>query len=136
LSPETQPQTPAHLPEARHQSRFHPSYTAPVTRGATRRIRSPINNGDGAGSETRAQVRQFLSYTPSRASRAASPIGLIEGGFQGLYGGRENGDDEQNWVQGVRFNSAGTRIWSSRGIVNEGMRDTPEPEDWRIGRRE
>jgi hypothetical protein len=53
-----------------------------------------------------------------------------------LYGGRENGDDEQNWVQGVRFNSAETRIWSSRGVANEGMRDTPEPEDWRIGRRE
>ncbi|TAQ89286.1 hypothetical protein B7494_g2361 [Chlorociboria aeruginascens] len=36
VSPESQPQTPANLPEARHQSRYHSSYTAPITRAGTR----------------------------------------------------------------------------------------------------
>src|ERR1035441_9066211 len=53
-------------------------------------------------------LAEFVDLLPARG-------GLIEGDFQGLYGGRENGDDEQNWVEGVRFNSAETRTWSFPG---------------------
>ncbi|KAK2628019.1 hypothetical protein QTJ16_002665 [Diplocarpon rosae] len=136
LSPETQPQTPAHLPESRHQSRYHPSYTAPVTRAAARRG-TPINNGDGEGLQSVPRQRHVPFYTPLRGGRSTSPLGLTQSGFEGLYGGRENGDEEQNWVEGVRFNNAETRLWGSRDGQNEGgsLRETPEPDEWRVGRR-
>jgi hypothetical protein len=91
LPPDSQPQTPAQLPEARHQSRYHHSYTAPITRvRASRRVlTSPLR--------------------PLR--RSDSPLGLLSVGFQGLYGGRENGDDQQHWVDGVRFDNAEIRLW-------------------------
>ncbi len=135
LSPEVQPQTPAHLPEARHQSRYHPSYTAPVTRAAARRG-APIGF-DGEGQQTLPRQRHVPFYTPLRPGRPASPIGLTQGGYQGLYGGRENGDEEQSWVEGVRFNNAETRLWGSRDAQNNGgsLRETPEPDEWRVGRR-
>ncbi|CAL3962399.1 unnamed protein product [Diplocarpon coronariae] len=137
LSPETQPQTPAHLPESRHQSRYHASYTAPVTRAAARRG-TPINHGDGEGLPSVPRQRHVPSYTPLRGGRSTSPLGLTQSGFEGLYGGRENGDEEQNWVEGVRFNHAETRLWGSRDGQNEGgsLRETPEPDEWRVGRRE
>jgi hypothetical protein len=89
----SQPQTPANLPEAQHQSRFHPSYTAPVRRvgpGADR-----INSRDR---EAPSQDRARQLSTPLRrpAGRSASPIGMSRDGFAGLYGGRENGDEERN----------------------------------------
>ncbi|KAK0103560.1 hypothetical protein ONS95_005577 [Cadophora gregata] len=136
-SPELQPQTPAHLPEARHQSRYHPSYTAPVTRAAARRAQN-IDNADGEGlQQSLPRQRQVPLYTPLRGGRPASPIGLVQGGFQGLYGGRENGDEEQSWVEGVRFNNAETRLWGTRDAQNEGgsLTRTPEPDEWRVGRR-
>ncbi|EKD14650.1 hypothetical protein MBM_07371 [Drepanopeziza brunnea f. sp. 'multigermtubi' MB_m1] len=136
LSPDIQPQTPANLPESRHQSRYHPSYTAPVTRAVARRG-APINNSDGEGMAGIYRRRQVPFYTPMRGGRPPSPIGLTQGGFQGLYGGRENGDDEQSWVDGVRFNNAETRLWGARDAQNEGgnLRSTPEPDEWRVGRR-
>ncbi|KAI9056088.1 hypothetical protein LZ554_001017 [Drepanopeziza brunnea f. sp. 'monogermtubi'] len=136
LSPDVQPQTPANLPESRHQSRYHPSYTAPVIRAAARRG-APINNSDGEGMAGIYRRRQVPFYTPMRGGRPPSPIGLTQGGFQGLYGGRENGDDEQSWVDGVRFNNAETRLWGARDAQNEGgnLRSTPEPDEWRVGRR-
>ncbi|PVH75526.1 hypothetical protein DL98DRAFT_575016 [Cadophora sp. DSE1049] len=137
VSPELQPQTPAHLPESRHQSRYHPSYTAPVTRAAARRAQV-VDNVDGEGlQQSLPRQRQIPLYTPLRGGRSASPIGLVQGGFQGLYGGRENGDEEQSWVEGVRFNNAETRLWGARDAQNEGgsLRRTPEPDEWRIGRR-
>ncbi|KAF8852405.1 hypothetical protein BDZ45DRAFT_730208 [Acephala macrosclerotiorum] len=140
LPPDTQPQTPANLPEARHQSRYHASYTAPVTRNVAQRGASSINTTNRAG--TRSSVRrQAPFYTPVRASRVNrrtdSPTGMRDEGFEGLYGGRENGDEEQNWVEGVRFNNAEARLWGARDAGNdaEALRETPEPEDWRVGRR-
>ena len=58
-------------------------------------------------------------------------------GFQGLYGGRENGDEEHSWAEGIRFNNAEVRLWGVRDARNDGtsMRLTPEPEEWRVGRR-
>jgi hypothetical protein len=89
----SQPQTPANLPEAEHQSRFHPSYTAPVRRAALRADR--INSRDREGpSLDRAQ--QLSTPLRQPAGRFASPIGTSRDGFAGLYGGRENGDEESN----------------------------------------
>ncbi|KUJ23025.1 uncharacterized protein LY89DRAFT_727811 [Mollisia scopiformis] len=136
LSPDTQPQTPANLPEARHQSRYHASYTAPVTRNAARIAVSSISSTHRVGS--RGPDRQHALYTPVRAARRPdSPSGMRDEGFEGLYGGRENGDEEQLWVEGVRFNNAETRLWGERDARNNGgaLRETPEPEDWRVGRR-
>lgn len=136
LSPTIQPQTPAHLPESRHRSRFHPSYTAPVTR--TRARFYSINSGDGAIHNTPSPQSGQSTATPSRrgtAARSRSPAGLLNHGFQGLYGGRENGDEEQNWVDGVRFSSAEVRLWGARDEQDgRSLRDTPERESWRIGR--
>ncbi|KIN01468.1 hypothetical protein OIDMADRAFT_29130 [Oidiodendron maius Zn] len=136
LSPMIQPQTPAHLPESRHRSRFHPSYTAPVTR--TRARFYSINSGHGGIHNTPSPQSGHSSATPSRRGTAAgsrSPAGLLNHGFQGLYGGRENGDEEQNWVDGVRFSSAEVRLWETRDEQDgRTLRDTPERELWRIGR--
>lgn len=102
----SQPQTPQHLPEARHQSRFHPSYTAP----ASQRNESPGSVQANTGRR--------------RGTRSDSPTGMETPGFQGLYGGQENTDDE------VMFNRAAQRLWalgSGRGH-GRSMSDTPERE--------
>lgn len=46
--------------------------------------------------------------------RSGSPAGMSDDGFQGLYGGRENGDDEQSWIDGVRARNAEMRTWQTR----------------------
>ena len=78
-------------------------------------------------------------YTPLRRGigRSDSPMGMMQGGFSGLYGGAENADEENNWAEGVRFSYAETRLWGLRDARNDGtsLRETPEPEDWRVGRR-
>jgi hypothetical protein len=59
-------------------------------------------------------------------------------GFQGLYGGRENGDDERRWLEGVRFDNAETRLWGigdARTADERVLNDTPEREDWRLNIR-
>ncbi|KPM41224.1 hypothetical protein AK830_g5370 [Neonectria ditissima] len=73
LSMRAQPQTPRHLPEARHQSRFDGSYTAPV------------------GGRRGRTVRDLTSGVQAR--RGGSPSGLRTPGFQGLFGGRENAEE-------------------------------------------
>lgn len=128
LPPHTQPQTPVHLPESRHQSRYHPAYTAPIPRVADA---FRIGTRDVVPRPFRAQV----PTTPSRRSRV-SPAGLQRPGFRGLYGGIENGDDEQSWVEGVRFSNAEVRLWGLRDAAGDGrtLGDTPEREEWRVGR--
>jgi hypothetical protein len=135
----SQPQTPTHLPEARHQSRFHPSYTAPVARATARLVALPAHNIEsrtrrGPGLE---RLRQLSTPLRRAAGRSASPIGMLQSGLTGLYGGRENGDEEHAWAEGVRFSYAETRLWGLRDARNDGtsLRETPEPEDWRVGRR-
>ena len=63
-------------------------------------------------------------------------MGLQNAGFRGLYGGRENGDEEQSWIDGVRFSNAEVRLWGLRDSAGDGpmLRDTPESEAWRVGR--
>lgn len=46
--------------------------------------------------------------------RSGSPAGMSDDGFRGLYGGRENGDDEQSWIDGVRARNAEMRNWQTR----------------------
>ncbi|KAI0156411.1 hypothetical protein GGR57DRAFT_81539 [Xylariaceae sp. FL1272] len=69
----TQPQTPLNLPEARHRSRLHEPFTAPVQRIARRSARRPSSRGG--------------------PSNSGSPSGLTTPGFKGLYGGRENSSE-------------------------------------------
>jgi hypothetical protein len=101
-----QPQTPDQLREARHVSRRHPSYTMPTS---LRRVSAQ----SGPASSGRA-----------RARRTDSPPGLNEPGFHGLYGGRENGDEE------VLFEQASQRLFSasSTGRQSRALSSTPEPE--------
>jgi hypothetical protein len=135
LPPATQPQTPAELPEARHQSRYHPSFTAPVRSGPFRR--GAINTGEiGLGSPSAS--RRIHIPASIDGGRSVSPSGMMQFGFRGLYGGRENGDEERSWVEGVRSNNAEARLWGARDARNDDrhLRETPEPEDWRVGRRE
>ena len=130
----SQPQIPAQLPEARHQSRFHSSMTAPVIRALSISGHRSIR----ANEYQQPNRRQLSFATPSRrgSERTNSPVGLRTRGFEGLYGGRENGDEEQDWTDGVRFSNVGTRLWGLRDARNDGrsMRETPEPEEWRVGR--
>ena len=130
----SQPQTPAHLPEARHQSRFHPAYTAPV-----RRVRPRADRIESGLIEIPSLERVQQLSTPLRrgTGRSGSPTGMSQSGFAGLYGGRENSDEEHHWAEGVRFSYAETRLWGVRDARNDGasLRETPEPEDWRVGRR-
>ncbi|RYP14377.1 hypothetical protein DL765_006422 [Monosporascus sp. GIB2] len=69
-----QPQTPLNLPEARHQSRLHGAYTAPVVRVETR---SAYQSGAVRG----------------RPNSGNSVAGMETPGFRGLYGGIENSED-------------------------------------------
>jgi hypothetical protein len=68
--------------------------------------------------------------------RTASPVGLSREGFEGLYGGRENGDEQMNWAEGVRYNHSYVDIYRSRnaGNDNRNLRATPSPERIRVGR--
>jgi hypothetical protein len=139
IAPESQPQTPAHLPESRHRSRFHPSWTEPPNRAGRGHLGGPSVNHDGAGSES-AEQRVDIFATPSRRPaprRTDSPDGMTGKGYQGLYGGRENGDDEQSWLDGVRFDNAETRLWSVGDSRTDGrsLNNTPEREDWRANLR-
>ncbi|KAH7134822.1 hypothetical protein B0J13DRAFT_91604 [Dactylonectria estremocensis] len=96
-----QPQTPRHLPEARHQSRFDGSYTAPVRERRERTV-AETTSVDGRGSQAR---------------RAGSPSGLQRPGFEGLYGGIENA--EEDWPVGDRHADGDTmRAREGQGSVS------------------
>ncbi|RYP08087.1 hypothetical protein DL764_002127 [Monosporascus ibericus] len=69
-----QPQTPLNLPEARHQSRLHGAYTAPVVRVETR---SAYQSGAVRG----------------RPNRGGNMVSTETPGFRGLYGDIENSED-------------------------------------------
>ncbi|KAK3320697.1 hypothetical protein B0T19DRAFT_245711 [Cercophora scortea] len=80
----SQPQTPQNLPEARHQSRLHGSYTVPARRTSPHPFRTL----------TTSQARHG-----TRLRRNVSPAGLQTPGFRGLYGGIENTDDSALFEQ-------------------------------------
>jgi len=87
LPASSQPQTPQNLPEARHRSRLHGSYTVPARHSASYPARTP----------TTIQPRYR-----SRRLRNLSPPGLQTPGFMGLYGGIENSDESVLFEQASR----------------------------------
>ncbi|KAL2147954.1 hypothetical protein VTI28DRAFT_9 [Corynascus sepedonium] len=89
-----QPQTPQQLPEARHQSRLHGSYTAPARRTSPE-----------PGQTRTTRPRRVLGHR-----RMPSPLGLQSPGFRGLYGGTENRDDAELAEQMAEDDS---RSWAS-----------------------
>lgn len=100
-----QPQTPQNLPEDRHRSRYHPSYTAPVDR------RVGIDWRGGRGRQRRR-----------RGARSDSPSGIDWPGFQGLYGGQENAADD------VLFDRASRRLWVLQEARRSGRSTTDTPD--------
>ncbi|OAF59318.1 hypothetical protein VC83_04370 [Pseudogymnoascus destructans] len=97
-----QPQTPEQLPEARHFSQYHFSYTAPAGR-------------------RHASAQQPRWQPPRRRwrRRSGSPPGLDTPGFAGLYGGQENTDDE------VMFERAAQRLFVQHGRSGRGVNRSP-----------
>jgi hypothetical protein len=88
-----QPQTPLHTAESRHQSRYHPSYTAPPAQVVA------------------APVTISMRSLHSRGARSNSPPGLNTPGYEGLYGGLENTDEE------VLFDRASRRLWAASSEI-------------------
>lgn len=100
-----QPQTPQHLPEARHQSHYHPSYTAPV------------------GGRPNIRRESAYHFRRGRGTRSDSPLGLDAPGLTGLYGGQENAEVE------VIFARAAQRLFREDGRNNNRSgSNTPERE--------
>ncbi|OBT91867.1 hypothetical protein VE01_10115 [Pseudogymnoascus verrucosus] len=97
-----QPQTPDQLPEARHFSPYHFSYTAPAGR-------------------RHASAQQPRWQPPQRRwrRRSGSPPGLETPGFAGLYGGQENTDDE------VMFERAAQRLFLQHGSSGRDVNRSP-----------
>lgn len=120
LPPSLQPQTPAHLPESRHRSRLHPSFTAPVTRHRM----GPFNTAP----RSRARASGFVSRIRRTGGQTDSPLGMggEQGeGFRGLYGGVENTDED------VLFDNAARRLWETgraRSVERDGNDGIPERE--------
>ncbi|KAA8565907.1 hypothetical protein EYC84_009718 [Monilinia fructicola] len=69
--------------------------------------------------ENSAQRRMHEADTRWVRRRSGSPAGMSDDGFQGLYGGVENGDDEQSWIDGVRARNAEMRTWQIRASEAE-----------------
>ncbi|KAI5456275.1 hypothetical protein BGZ63DRAFT_90029 [Mariannaea sp. PMI_226] len=72
-----QPQTPRHLPEARHQSQIDGYFTAPV----------------GGHRERTVAARPITHMRRGLTRFVISPVGLRTSGYQGLFGGAENTGD-------------------------------------------
>ncbi|AEO61333.1 hypothetical protein MYCTH_2071385 [Thermothelomyces thermophilus ATCC 42464] len=80
LPASSQPQTPQHLLEARHQSQLQAHYTAPVRRTSPHML----------WARTTTWSRRYFGRR-----REPSPLGLQSPGFRGLYGSVENRDDAE-----------------------------------------
>lgn len=77
----TQPRTPHHLPEARHQSRLNGVLTLPIRRAHP--VPTPLSDTPAVARQRRQQERE---------GRAASPPWLRRDRYGGLQGGIENAD--------------------------------------------
>lgn len=114
LPPASQPQTPAQLPESRHRSRLHPSFTAPITRRT-----GPFNTAPRSRTRT-----SFVSRMRRTGGQTDSQMGMggEQGeGFRGLYGGLENADDD------TLFDNAARRLWDT-GRARSVEREDGTPE--------
>lgn len=109
IPPELQPQTPANLPESRHRSRYHSSFTAPDFQFHRRNSPSDVFNGmDTLGPQ---QMTPVASYVPN--VREISPAGLSLHNLASLYRGRRISIDSQNWIEDLRLDSSYVRLWRS-----------------------
>ncbi|RKF56302.1 hypothetical protein OnM2_082028 [Erysiphe neolycopersici] len=106
MPPELQPQTPANLPESRHRSRYHPSFTAPDLQYFRRDHTADFSN-DSKPMDLSPVTSQV------RSTRNITSAGLSLNNFDILYGRREDGDNMQNCVEGLRFSGAHVRLWKS-----------------------
>lgn len=77
----TQPRTPHHLPEARHQSRLNGVFTVPIRRAHP--APTPLSDTPAVARQRRQQGRE---------GRAVSPPWLRRDRYGGLQGGIENAD--------------------------------------------
>jgi len=77
----TQPRTPHHLPEARHQSRLNGAFTVPIRRAHP--VSMPLSDTPAVTRQRRQQERE---------RRAVSPPWLRRDRYGGLQGGIENAD--------------------------------------------
>ncbi|POR35004.1 Uncharacterized protein TPAR_04787 [Tolypocladium paradoxum] len=85
--PETsQPPSADYLPESRHQSRVDGTTAVPADRLTRPQVRV---SAPEQSQQTHSPVRRLAS-----SRRGDSPVGLTTPGFQGLYGGIENTDEE------------------------------------------
>ncbi|KAI1382773.1 uncharacterized protein F4822DRAFT_435150 [Hypoxylon trugodes] len=84
LPASSQPQTPHNLPEARHRSRLHGAYTAPLPRRGPRSVyHSNVERG--------------------RGGTINSPSSFDTPGFHGLYSGRENAEDSTLFYEASEY---------------------------------
>ncbi|KAI1493026.1 hypothetical protein F5X96DRAFT_689828 [Biscogniauxia mediterranea] len=88
LPASSQPQTPQNLPEARHRSRLHGAYTAPLPRVARR-------------------LAYCSSTSRGRRDSGHNSSGLDTPGFRGLYGGIENSEDSTLFEEASRVHDGG-----------------------------
>ncbi|KAK0741063.1 hypothetical protein B0T18DRAFT_393752 [Schizothecium vesticola] len=77
----TQPRTPHHLPEARHQSRLNGAFTVPIRRAHP--VSTPLGDTPAVARQRRQQERERT---------AVSPPWLRRDRYGGLQGGIENAD--------------------------------------------
>lgn len=115
MPPELQPQTPANLPESRHRSRYHPSYTAPDLQNSGRHHSAEFL----IGSET-----MDLSPVTSqvRSTRTSTELSLHN--FDSFYGRRE--DNRQKWIEDLRFSGTLVRLWRSDHADNDNDNDNDD----------
>ncbi|SZF06405.1 unnamed protein product [Blumeria hordei] len=132
ISPSTQPQTPANLPESRHKSRHHPSFSMPTKLFRRNRRTYSIDAVNATG----RHYRQGTSSSHSPGNGTISPSEMAESGDGDLFGGRENEDEELNWVQGMRLYNPRVRLWRQEdsGSNERELDRTPESESRTISR--
>lgn len=126
MSPSTQPQTPANLPESRHKSRHHPSFSMPTRLFRRNRRTCSIDAVNATG----RHYRQGTSSSHSPGYGTISPSEMVESGDSDIFGGRENEDEELNWVQDMRLNIPRVRLWRQEdsGSNERELDRTPESE--------
>ncbi|TQS38621.1 hypothetical protein Golomagni_00867 [Golovinomyces magnicellulatus] len=91
LTPKIQPQTPANLPEYRHRSRYHPSFTVSDSQRYSRR-RSVTGVIDEFRNFSRHQPSPIVGRSSDYRNRASFDLDID--GFDSHYEARDSGDEE------------------------------------------
>ncbi|KAK1836226.1 hypothetical protein QBC39DRAFT_339146 [Podospora conica] len=90
----TQPRTPHHLPEARHQSRLNGAFTVPIRRAHP--ASTPLGDTPAVARQRRQQDRERRAMSPPwlRRDRYGSLQGGIENADASIMYGRSSGDTD------------------------------------------